>query len=295
MPTEPLVLLANADKWLTESLESVLIQGGYRVLATDKRAQVLELARRHLPDGVLLDMALDQRASDSLALCRALRADPSISRAMPIVLTTAGPALRAQQLEALRAGAWELRGDPLDMEELVLRLGVYVQGKLEVDRLGNEGLIDRASGLYNDVGMTRRAAELAAFTARQGLPLACAVFQPANGSGGGGAGLTPGTADRLALAFRRVGRISDAVCRTGATEFAVFAPATDESGAEGLVQRISDAVGRNAAVKLKAGVSIAFAGPRRTSGTMRSSAAVPQPALPSTTDLLAQARDALRH
>jgi|SRR5690349_5089570 len=294
MATEPLVLLAHADKWLSESLESVLIQGGYRVLATTKRPQVLELARRHLPDGVLLDMALDQRASDSLALCRALRADPTISRAMPIILTTAGPALRAQQLEALRAGAWELRGDPLDMEELVLRLGVYVQGKLEVDRLGAEGLVDRASGLYNDVGMTRRAAELAAFTAREGLPLACAVFQPANGSGGGGAGLTPGTADRLALAFRRVGRISDAVCRTGATEFAVFAPGTDESGAEGLVQRISDAVARNAAVKLKAGVSIAAAGRKRTSGTMRSSAVVPQPALPSTTDLLAQARDALQ-
>ena len=292
MATEPLVLLANSDKWLTESLESVLVQGGYRVIATAKRPQVLELARRHLPDGVLLDMALEQRASDSLALCRALRADPTISRAMPIILTTAGPALRAQQLDALRAGAWELRGDPLDMEELVLRLGVYVQGKLEVDRLGEEGLIDRASGLYNDVGMTRRANELAAFTARQGLPLACAVFQPANG-GGGGAGLTPGTADRLALAFRRVGRVSDAVCRTGTTEFAVFAPATDESGAEGLVQRISDAVARNAAVKLRAGVSIAPAGPKRTSGTTRTSAVVPQSAMPSTTDLLAQARSAL--
>ena len=115
------------------------------------------LARRFLPDALLLDMGLDQRATDNLALCRALRADPGISRATPIILTTAGPALRAQQLEALRAGAWELRGDPLDMEELVLRLGVYVQGKLEVDRLGADGLVDRASGLYNDTGMTRRS------------------------------------------------------------------------------------------------------------------------------------------
>src|SRR5882672_3978188 len=162
MANEPLVLLGNADKWLAESLESVLTQGGYRVMATTKRQQVLELARRYVPD-----MGLDQRASDNLALCRALRADPGISRATPIILTTAGPALRAQQLEALRAGAWELRGDPLDIEELVLRLGVYIQGKLEVDRLGAEGLIDRASGLYNDEGIARRAAELAAFTARQ--------------------------------------------------------------------------------------------------------------------------------
>src|SRR2546426_611457 len=73
MSTEPLVLLANSDQWLTESLESVLTQGGYRVLATAKRQQVLDLARRYLPDGILLDMGLDQRANDNLTLCRALR------------------------------------------------------------------------------------------------------------------------------------------------------------------------------------------------------------------------------
>src|SRR6266446_3172113 len=286
MANEPLVLLGNADKWLAESLESVLTQGGYRVMATTKRQQVLELARRYVPDGIVLDMGLDQRASDNLALCRALRADPGISRATPIILTTAGPALRAQQLEALRAGAWELRGDPLDMEELILRLGVYVQGKLEIDRLGSEGMIDRASGLYNDVGMERRSAELAAFTARQGLPLACAVFQPLNGI------LTGGSADRLALAFRNAGRISDAVCRTGPAEFTVFAPATDETGAEGLVQRISDAVARTAAVTLRAGVSTAPATTKRPSGA-RTSTAFPQPAQTSPNELLARARDAL--
>src|SRR5213596_2716091 len=280
---EPLVLLANADKWLTESLESVLTQGGYRVINTTKRQQMLDLARRQLPDAILLDVALDQRTSDNLTLCRALRADPSISRATPIILLAAGPALRAQQIEALRAGAWELRGDPLDMEELVLRLGVYVQGKLEVDRLGSEGMVDRASGLYNDVGMARRAAELAAFTTRQGLPLACAVFQPSNGI------LTASSADRLALAVRNAGRISDAVCRTGPAEFTVFAPATDETGAEGLVQRISDAVARTAAVRLRAGTSTSPAASKRPSGA-RSSTPLPQASPPSTTDLLSRAR-----
>ncbi|OLC08741.1 MAG: hypothetical protein AUH41_07380 [Gemmatimonadetes bacterium 13_1_40CM_66_11] len=286
MSNEPLVLLGNADKWLAESLESVLTQGGYRVMATTKRQQVLELARRYVPDGIVLDMGLDQRASDNLALCRALRADPAISRATPIILTTAGPALRAQQLEALRAGAWELRGDPLDMEELILRLGVYVQGKLEVDRLGTEGMIDRASGLYNDTGINRRSAELAAFTARQGLPLACVVFQPDNGD------LSAGAADRLAQALQRAGRISDVVGRTGPVEFAVFAPATDETGAEGLVQRITDAVSRAAAVKLRAGISAAPAA-KRPSGA-RASTSLPQPTPPSPTDLLDRARNALR-
>jgi len=284
MAVEPLVLLANADKWLTESLESVLTQGGYRVLPVAKRPQVVEVARRYLPDAIILDMGLDQRASDNMALCRALRADPTISRATPIILTTAGPALRVQQLEALRAGAWELRGDPLDMEELVLRLGVYMQGKLESDRVGAEGMIDRASGLYNEVGMTRRSSELAAFTARQGLPLACAVFQPSDGV------MTSVAADRLALAFKRASRISDAACRTGPAEFAVFAPATDETGAEGMVQRISDAVSRSIAVKLRSGVSTVSA-TSRPSGARTSTALPAAPA--ATTELLERARKAL--
>ena len=284
MTSQPTVLLANADRWLTESLDSVLTQGGYRVVVAAKGSRVLELARRVLPDAILLDMGLDQHAQDDLALCRALRADPSISRATPIILTTAGPALRAQQLDALHAGAWELRGDPLDMEELVLRLGVYVQGKLEAERLSAEGLIDRASGLYNAAGMARRSAELAAFTARAGLPLACAVFQPADGL------LSSGGADRLALAFRRAGRISDVLCRTGPAEFIVFAPATDETGAAGLVQRLQDAISRMASVKLRAGISTVPA--RRPSGG-RTSTALDQAALPSPMDLVDQARKAL--
>src|SRR5213083_1534595 len=282
---QPLVLIANADKSLAQSLESVLAQGGYRVLAIDKRPEIVEQARRQRPDAILLDLGLDRRATDSFALCRALRADPSVSRATPIVLLTAGPALRSQQIEALRAGAWELRGDPLDLEELVLRLGAYVQGKLEVDRLGSEGLVDRASGLYNEAGMTRRSAEIAALAVRQGTPLACAVFQPADGV------LTAGSADRLADAVKRAGRISDAVCRTGPVEFAVFAPATDETGAEGLVQRITDAVARTAAVKLRAGTSTAPAGTRPSGG--RSSTNLHLPAPPSPTELLDRARLAL--
>jgi DNA-binding response OmpR family regulator len=251
MAVEPLILLANADKWLTESLESVLTQGGYRVIATAKRAQVLDLARRQQPDGIILDAALDSRASDNLTLCRALRADASISRATPIIVTTAGPALRQQQIEALRAGAWELRGDPLDAEEMLLRLRVYVQGKLEVDRVTGEALVDRASGLYSAAGLARRSEELAAFSARHGLPLSCAVFR-----------VPPG--NHLAGAFKQEGRVSDVIGTTGPEELAVFAPATDAIAVARLVERLGEKVGARAqlARPLQAGVSSAPAGTR---------------------------------
>ena len=281
-PPQPLILLANGDKWFLDSLESVLSQGGYRVVTANRRPIVLAKARELRPDAIILDLSLGVSlhgpAGDGFGLCRALRADSAVSPATPIVVTTAGPALRALQLEALRAGAWELRGEPLDTEELMLRLSAFVQGKLEADRLGAEGLVDRASGLYNEAGVTRRSTELAAFTTRHGMALSCAVFRPAEE-------LPPsGTGDRLALAFKFAGRVSDAIGRTGTTEFAVFAPATDAAHAELLVRRMTEAVTRTAAVKLHSGVAAAAA-PASSGGPRRPP--------PSPTELLERAREAL--
>lgn len=261
----PLILLAHRDETFARALESVLTEGDYRVVTVESEAQVMQQARRRRPDGIILDIGLTD--PHGFSVCRALRADPAVSMATPIVLTTRGPVTRAQRLDALRAGAWELRGDPLDTEDLLLRLAVYVRGKIEVERLGTEGLIDRASGLYNAAGMTRRSEELAALTARQGLALACAVFRATDEAGGAGGGTQNGTdGDRLAVAFKQAGRISDAIGRTGPMEFAVFAPATDEPAAARLVTRLADSVSRaikgSTPVSLRAGYSAAAAEPR---------------------------------
>jgi len=277
--SQPLVLVANAEQWFARSLESVLTAHGYRVMRASTALQTLEFARRDRPHAVVIDTHLPE--SDGIALCRALRSDPAISLATPIVLTTPGPVTRAQQIEALRAGAWELRGEPFDAEEFLLRLGAFVQGKVQADRLGQEGLVDRASDLYNAVGLERRAQELASLATRQGLALACVVFQPADDAGNG-------SGDRLAQAFKASGRISDAVGRIGPTEFAVFAPATDERGAARLVNRITERVAQqmNASVtdpghrpvRLRTGFSVVAAPPLKSIEPL---------------DLLARARGAL--
>ena len=243
---QPLILLASAEEWLARSVASVLENGGYQIVPAATGRAALDAARLRRPDAIILDLGLDQ--PHGFATCRALRSDPAVSAATPIVLITLGPATRTQQLDALRAGAWELRGQPVDAEELLLRLGAYIKGKLEVDRLGAEGLVDAASGLYNASGVARRSEELASLTARQGLPLACVVFRPANGS--------PADGDRLAREFKTHGRVSDAIGRTGPDEFAVFAPATDAPAAEGLVRRLTGKVGN-----VRAGYSAAT-GPR---------------------------------
>jgi len=260
-PTSPpLILVAIRDETFRRALQSVLVAGGFRVASAEDADSTLAQVQREAPDGVLLDADIAQ--PPQFAFCRTLRADPAFSPAIPIVLTSAARPTHTEQLDALRAGAWELRSDPLDAEEMLLRLGVYVQAKRAMDRLTADGLVDRGTGLYNAAGLARRSEELAAFSGRHGLPLSCAVFRaapaPPQDAQHGGDG------DQLAGAFKQEGRISDAIGRIGPDEFAVFAPATDVTAIARLVERLGEKVRVRAGLPrpLQAGVSSAPAGIR---------------------------------
>ena len=249
-PLSLVLLVGCADDASRRSLESVLTSAGHHVITAETAAGVLDEVTRR-PDSIILDVSLAE--PPDFTLCRTVRSHPSVSAATPIILTKPGAALRGEQLAALRAGAWELRGEPIDAEDLLLRLTAYAQGKVEVDRIGAEDLVDQESGLYNAIGMIRRSEELAALTTRHGMPLACAVFRT------DGTKATEVDGDRLATAFKQVGRTSDVIARTRATEFAVFAPATDESGVQELVHRIGTAVAHvfhGGGARLRAGVSV---------------------------------------
>jgi len=235
MPTALVVVLASRATGELKQLESALFSAGYRVLSARSEHETLAKVHAHSPDAIVLDRDLTEQA---LALCRALRADPGVSPAAPILLTQDAAPTRADRLESLRAGAWDVQGYPPDPEELLLRLGIYLTGKREADRLTAESMIDHGSGLYNSHGFTQRAAELAALTRRQGAPAACAVFQPAEDLPSRASG------DRLGRAFKSVGRMSDALGRTAHSEFVVFAPATNDWAAARLVRRMRDNVMR---------------------------------------------------
>ncbi|MEX2156195.1 MAG: hypothetical protein WD773_05090 [Gemmatimonadales bacterium] len=232
---KPLLLVASTEKSQLRALEAEFAAGGYAVVTASAEHAVVEQAQNQKPHAIVLDVGV---APPGYGLARTLRTDPAISPATPIVLTRPGKATRTQQIEAWRAGAWDLREEPFDPEDFIARLNVFVQAKLELDRVGAECLVDRSSGLYNPEGLERRAAELAAFAVRQGLGLACAVFRPARALPDNTAG------DRMALAFKSAGRTSDAIGRTGPAEFAVFAPGTNTWAAARLVQRMTDSVER---------------------------------------------------
>jgi PleD family two-component response regulator len=242
---EPLILLASRERWLAD-LTTALIAAGFRVVHAHDEQETLEQVHGRHPHAIVLDVGI---APPGYGLCRTLR---SAALATPIALITTGlpnPS-RDDVLEAMRAGAWDFRGTPLDTEDLAARLCAWVEPKLELDRVSEECLVDRVSGLYNALGLARRAEELAAVATRHGLALACMVFRPAI------ALPSRSASDRLALTFKSVGRVSDAVGRTGRDEFAVFAAAGNSWAAKRLVDRLTDrATGYGNGFDVRAGYS----------------------------------------
>ncbi|HEV2749940.1 MAG TPA: response regulator [Gemmatimonadales bacterium] len=224
----PLVLLANAQEWVSRSLESILRPNGYTVLKAFNGRDALERAHRSRADVIILDSGLPE--TDVLTLTRALRVDPFVTPSTPILITFSGPLTRAETLDALRAGANGVWGVPLDTEEFLLRLEGHVRAKLDADQARSNGLTDARTGLYNARGLERRARELAAHMDRQQGSLAC-VALAADGDG-------PALTESLGRTLRASARSSDAVGRLGPREFAVLAPDTDAEGAVQLFQRL---------------------------------------------------------
>lgn len=242
----PLALIVNDQDWAARSLREILARAGYAVLRVYNGAQTLEAVRGVRPDLVLLHSHLPDMSG--IQVCQMLRAEPRIRASTPILVTMEAPFARARRLEAFRAGAWELLSFPLDPEELLARLDIYVAAKLDADRVREGSLLDHLSGLYNARGLLRRAREFGAQAYRHRRPLGCAVFAPDLDHGGEAAAPevpheTPSAVVvLLARVFQGSGRQSDAIGRVAAAEFVVIAPETGDAGIMRMAERLVGAV-----------------------------------------------------
>ena len=187
----------------------------------------------HLPEG------------DGLALCRELRDHQLVSPSTPVLLTMPKSPTRRERLEALRAGAWDCLGNPLDAEELLAMLDALIPAKLDADQARTEGLVDETLGLYNALGLARRAQELAAHATRHHAPLACVLFAPDPGPETAEGAPTDGQRlvwERVAGVPKSASRVSDAVGRLGEGVFGVIALDAGAAHARTLAERLAGAM-----------------------------------------------------
>lgn len=239
------VIIASKQEWTSRSLASILAPQGYMVHNTYTRAQAIARIRRNPPDALLIDEQLPD--ADGYALCRELYNESLIAPSTPVFLVMPRSPTRRDRLAAMRAGAWACLGEPLDAEELIAALGVFVPAKLDADQARTQGLIDEMTGVYNVRGLRRRAEELGAEATRRHAALGCVLLapepEPSEEGGDGASGDPPlWLLRRIATTLRSTARHSDAIGRLDTKAFAIVAVDTDAAQARRLAERVAAAV-----------------------------------------------------
>ena len=114
------VLVVDDDPRILKTLEVNLRARGYDVDLATTGEQALELAARHHPDAVILDLGLP--SMDGLDVVRGLRGWTNV----PIVVLS-GRGTEAAKVEALDLGADDYLTKPFGMDELFARLRAAVR------------------------------------------------------------------------------------------------------------------------------------------------------------------------
>ena len=118
MRRPPLILVADDNPANVEILEARLRSQGYDVITARDGEEAAAVARRDLPDLILLDVMIPKQ--DGFAVCRDLKGDPSLPF-MPIILVTA----RSDQrdiIAGLDSGGDEYVTKPVDQAALIARV-----------------------------------------------------------------------------------------------------------------------------------------------------------------------------
>lgn len=243
----PLILLVDDQESSAAAVESILRPKGHVVLKAHTGQQALDLVGKVSPDVVLVDIHLpDGRGVD---LVRRLSASRTIHATTPILMVSKSVIARAQRLDALSAGAWDILVHPLDPSELILRIDTFVRVKQDADRARDHGLTDPGTGFYNLRGILRRTQEISADSVRSDRPLTCVAFgpQPSRPNRLPDETAMPGDeiSRPMAEALRQATRLSDTIGKLGPGEFVVIAPGTNEEGAARLADRVLEAIERH--------------------------------------------------
>ncbi|HUF70242.1 MAG TPA: hypothetical protein VMM79_16465 [Longimicrobiales bacterium] len=233
VPRKPVVAIAGYHEWLVRSLESILGSNGFTAFSRAGFDSHDWLGGSR-PDLIVIEGVRSEEGwTDRFARLRRAR---GVTRATPVIVVTSETLTRTKRLDALRAGAWDIFGHPLDAEALVLKANTFVAAKMEEEDARERSLIDPETDFYNVRGVLRRIYEEASEAARTQRPLACLVTSV---EGTPAESANPERARALARALREASRSSDVFGRLGPNEFVVVAPGTDSPGARIFAERLA--------------------------------------------------------
>jgi len=178
MPSEK-VLIVDDEKLVRWTLRQKCEEWGFRVLEADNGTAALRIAHNESPDLVLLDVRLPDASGIDI-----LEQIKKAGDARAVIMITADPQLEDVKT-ALKLGAYDFVGKPLDFDELQ----VAVRNALETTRLRTEveslrGEVRRRAGYHNVVGVSAKMADLLGFVSKIAVSEATTILiQGESGTG----------------------------------------------------------------------------------------------------------------
>src|ERR1017187_5213858 len=130
-PSLGLVLIVDDEEQNRMLLRDPLEARGYEIAEAENGMQALEKIAGCLPDVILLDLMMPQM--DGFEVCRRLKTDSKTAH-IPILMVTA-PAGRKERLMGISAGANDFLNKPVDIQDVILRVGNAVYTKQLHDQL----------------------------------------------------------------------------------------------------------------------------------------------------------------
>lgn len=112
------VLVIEDDEIVARTIERCLRGSEFKVRLANSGLEGLRVARRELPDMVILDVVMP--GMDGYAVCREMRADPLLGD-VPILFLTAR-SKDEDKIAGLAAGADDYLSKPFNVDELILRI-----------------------------------------------------------------------------------------------------------------------------------------------------------------------------
>src|SRR4051794_8882351 len=157
MPQEK-VLIVDDEKLVRWSLRQKCQEWGYEVMDAPDATSGIRLAHEELPDLVLLDVRLPDL--NGLEVLKDIRLN---NCARAVIMITADPQLDDVK-QALKLGAYDFVGKPLDFDEL----SITVKNALEASRLRSEneslrGQVRRRTGYHEVIAEAKKMQEVMHF------------------------------------------------------------------------------------------------------------------------------------
>lgn len=131
------VLVVDDEEGIRSLFTRILTAKGYRVATAPDGLAAIEMVRESPPDVVLLDVNMPH--VNGFEVCRRLKRELA-TRLTPVILVT-GMNAREQRVEGLEAGADDFLSKPVDMQELLARVGAVTRLKRYTDDLDSAASI----------------------------------------------------------------------------------------------------------------------------------------------------------